>query len=157
MWCAILMEMDAEKLRRMLLSLPHVEETVQWGDNLVFWAGDKSIGGKMFAVVNLSGAGRTVIAFAAGPERFAELVEVEGVIPAPYMARMHWVALEHWDVLRASELEELLRAAHALIFNKLPPRTRAVLAMEPKARAKLIKERKALLAERKVAARRTVR
>ena len=151
------MEMDAEKLRRMLLGLPHVEETVQWGDNLVFWAGDKSIGGKMFAVVNLSGAGKTVIAFAAGPERFAELVEVEGVIPAPYMARMHWVALEHWDVLRASELEELLRAAHALIFNKLPPRTRAVLAMEPKARAKLIRERKALLAKRKVAARRTVR
>ena len=70
---------------------------------------------------------------------------------------MHWVALEHWDALRASELEELLRAAHALIFNKLPPRTKAVLAMEPKARAKLIKDRKALLAKRKVAARRTVR
>jgi predicted DNA-binding protein (MmcQ/YjbR family) len=151
------MEMDAEKLRRFLLGLPHVEETVQWGDNLVFWAGDKSIGGKMLAVVNLSGAGKTVIAFAAGPERFAELVEVEGIIPAPYMARMHWVALERWDALRASELEELLRAAHALIFNKLPPRTRAVLAMEPKARAKLIKDRKALLAKRKVAARRTVR
>jgi predicted DNA-binding protein (MmcQ/YjbR family) len=151
------MEMDAEKLRRLLLGLPHVEETVQWGDNLVLWAGDKSIGGKMFAVVNLSGAGKTVIAFAAGPERFAELVEVEGIIPAPYMARMHWVALERWDALRASELEELLRAAHALIFNKLPPRTRAVLAMEPKARAKLIKDRKALLAKRKVAARRTVR
>jgi predicted DNA-binding protein (MmcQ/YjbR family) len=149
--------MDAEKLRRLLLGLPHVEETVQWGDNLVLWAGDKSIGGKMFAVVNLSGAGKTVIAFAAGPERFAELVEVEGIIPAPYMARMHWVALERWDALRASELEELLRAAHALIFNKLPPRTRAVLAMEPKARAKLIKARKALLAKRKVAARRTVR
>jgi predicted DNA-binding protein (MmcQ/YjbR family) len=149
--------MDAEKLRRMLLSLPHVEETVQWGDDLVFWVGDKSIGGKMFTVVNLSGAGKTVIAFAAGPERFAELVEVEGIIPAPYLARMHWVALERWDVLRASELEEFLRAAHALIFNKLPPRTKTVLAMELKARAKLIKDRKALLAKRKVAARRTVR
>jgi predicted DNA-binding protein (MmcQ/YjbR family) len=113
--------MDAEKLRRMLLSLPHIEETVQWGDDLVFWVGDKSIGGKMFAVVNLSGAGKVVIAFAAGPERFAELVEVEGIIPAPYLARMHWVALERWDALRASELEEFLRAAHALIFNKLPP------------------------------------
>src|ERR1700737_3682731 len=108
--CAILIEMDVEKLRRFLLSLPHVEETMQWGDNLLFWAGDKSIGGKMFAVVSLSGGGRTVIAFAAGPERFAELVEIDGIIPAPYMARMHWVALERWDVLRASELEELFRA-----------------------------------------------
>ncbi len=46
--------MDAERVRAFLLTLPHVAETLQWGDNLVFWVGDKSIGGKMFALVNLS-------------------------------------------------------------------------------------------------------
>ena len=45
--------MDAERLRAYLLILPHVAETMQWGANLVFWAGDKAIGGKMFALVNL--------------------------------------------------------------------------------------------------------
>lgn len=149
--------MDAEKLRRFLLTLPHVEETMQWGDNLLFWVGDKSIGGKMFVLLNLNGAGKAVMSFAAGPERFAELVEVEGVIPAPYMARIYWVALERWDVFRTTELEDLLQAAHLLTFAKLPPRTKAVLAMEPRARAKLITARKALLEKRKVAARRNVR
>ena len=41
--------MDSESARAFLLRLPHVEETLQWGNNLVFWVGDKAIGGKMFA------------------------------------------------------------------------------------------------------------
>ena len=148
---------NAERLREFLLKLPHVEETMQWGETLVFWVAPKEIGGKMFAVTNLSGDGRAVLSFAAGAERFAELLEIDGVIPAPYLARAHWVALEAWDVLRTAELEELLRAAHALIFAKLPPRTKAVLAMEPRSRTKLITERKALLKKRKVAAKRALR
>jgi predicted DNA-binding protein (MmcQ/YjbR family) len=79
--------MDAERIRAFLLKLPHVVETRQWGDNLVFWAGDKAIGGKMFALVNLDGNGKGVISYPAGPERYAELLEVEGFFPAPYLAR----------------------------------------------------------------------
>jgi hypothetical protein len=66
-WAAILLGMDAEKLRAMLLKLPHVVETMQWGDNLVLWVGDKAIGGKMFAVVDL-GKGGPVMSYAAGPD-----------------------------------------------------------------------------------------
>ena len=131
-------------MRAMLLKLPHVAETMQWGANLVFWVGDKSIGGKMFAVVDLDGKGGPVISYAAGPERFAELVEREGIIPAPYLARAHWVAVERWDVFRASEWQGELEAAHALIYTKLPKRTRDVLAM-PDAK-KLIAARKKKLA-----------
>src|ERR1700761_3376681 len=100
--------MDAERLREYLLRLPHVVETMQWGANLVFWVGDKAIGGKMFALMNLEEDGRGVLSFAAGPERYAELLEKEGVVPAPYFARIHWVSLEHWRALRAGELKELL-------------------------------------------------
>ncbi len=57
--------MDAEIVRAYLLTLPFVEETMQWGANLVFWVGDKSIGGKMFALVNLDGDGKAVLSFAA--------------------------------------------------------------------------------------------
>jgi predicted DNA-binding protein (MmcQ/YjbR family) len=142
-WAAILLGMDAEKLRAMLLKLPHVVETMQWGDNLVLWVGDKAIGGKMFAVVDL-GKGGPVMSYAAGPERFVELVEREGIIPAPYLARAHWVAVERWDVFRTSEWQSELEAAHALIEAKLPKRTRDVLAM-PDAK-KLIAARKKKLA-----------
>ena len=126
-------------------------ETVQWGVRLVYWVGDKAIGGKIFAVVNLDGTGR-VISYCAGPERFAELVENEGIDPAPYMARNFWVAVDGWGVFRAAEWEQELMAAHEIIFDKLPPRTKAVLTMPVKERAKLIRERKALLAAKAVAA-----
>ena len=118
--------MDAESLRAFLLSLPDVRETMQWGDNLVFWVGDKKLGGKMFALCSLT-PDRGVLSFAAGPERFAELVEVEGVFPAPYLARAHWVAIERWDVLPASELKELLRAARGTVYEKLSKKAREVL------------------------------
>ena len=140
--------MNVESLRAFLLSLAHVEETMQWGDNLVFWVGDKSIGGKMFALANLSGGSHGVLSFAAGPERFAELIEVEGVFPAPYLARAHWVAIERYDVFSANELKEHLRNAHAITYNKLPKRTKDVLALPATERKKLIAVRKKVLAAR---------
>ena len=134
--------MDAERAREYLLRLPHVVETMQWGANLVFWVGDKAIGGKMFAVLNLDDDHKAVLSFAAGPERYAELLETEGVFPAPYLARAHWVAIRHWGALRSSELEEHLKLGHGLIYDKLPKRTRDVLAMPAAAQRKLLKDRK---------------
>jgi predicted DNA-binding protein (MmcQ/YjbR family) len=126
---------------------------MQWGANLVFWVGDKAIGGKMFALVDLDGddgherdKNSPVISYAAGPERYSELLEIEGIIPAPYMARIYWVAVERWGVFRLSEWEQELRAAHTITFNKLPPRTRTALALPPIEQKRLIAERKKLLA-----------
>jgi predicted DNA-binding protein (MmcQ/YjbR family) len=130
--------MDAEGLRAFLLSLPDVAETMQWGDNLVYWVGDKAIGGKMFALASLEPDHGAVLSFAAGPERFAELVEREGLFPAPYLARAHWVAVERWNTLAAAELKDLLRAARGLIYEKLPAKTKAALAMPAGEKKKLI-------------------
>jgi predicted DNA-binding protein (MmcQ/YjbR family) len=141
--------MDAERLRGFLLKLPHVEETMQWGANLVFWAGDKAIGGKMFAVTNLDAAGKGVLSFHAGADRYNELLENEGVIPAPYLARAHWVCVESWDALPQRELEDLLTRAYELVFAKLPKRTKDVLRMPTVQRRKLISDRRKLLASRK--------
>ena len=141
--------MDAERVREFLLKLPHVEETMQWGENLVFWAGDKAIGGKMFALASLDGRGKGVLSFAAGSDRYNELLENEGVIPAPYMARIYWVCLERWDVLPQRELEDLLTRAYELVFGKLPKRTKDVLAMPATQRRKVIAERKKLRATKK--------
>ena len=140
--------MDVERVRAFLLALPHVVETMQWGDNLVFWVGDKAIGGKMFCLLNLDADARGVVSYAAGAERFAELVEREGIGPAPYMARIHWVAVERWSVLRNAEWESELRAAHEITLSKLPKKAREVLAMPERARAKLVAERRKVLAER---------
>jgi predicted DNA-binding protein (MmcQ/YjbR family) len=138
--------MDAERIRAFLLTLPHVAETMQWGANLVFWAGDKAIGGKMFALVNLDDDRRGgVISYAAGPEHYAELLELEGISPAPYLARAHWVAAASWDIFRPTEWQSELTHARDLVFAKLPKRTHTVLALPARERQRLIAERKRLL------------
>ena len=140
--------MDTQQTREYLLTIPDVEETLQWGDNLVFWVGDKAIGGKMFALMGLDGDGKAVMSFAAGPEGFAELVECDGIIPAPYLARAHWVALERWSALRERELKARLRAARDLVAAKLPARTKMVLALPAAERQTLIAKRRRALATR---------
>jgi predicted DNA-binding protein (MmcQ/YjbR family) len=134
--------MDNERIRTLCLALPHVTETVNWGHHLVYWVGNRDIGGKMFAMTDLDGTGTGVLWFHAGAERFHELLERDGIIPAPYMARAFWVTVEHWDVFRPREFEDELRRAHALIYEKLPNRTKAMLALPEKERTKAIRERK---------------
>jgi predicted DNA-binding protein (MmcQ/YjbR family) len=143
--------MDNERVRALCMALPHVTETVNWGHHLVYWVGDRDIGGKMFAMTDLDGTGTGVLWFHAGPERFHELLETDGVIPAPYMARAYWVTIERWDALRPREYEDELRRAHGLIYAKLPKRTQGILNLPDKERAKAVRERKKLLKEREKA------
>jgi predicted DNA-binding protein (MmcQ/YjbR family) len=119
--------MDIDWIRRFCLALPGATEQIQWEDDLLF-----KVGGKTFAVVPLEPA-RLYISFKTSPEDFAELVERRGIIPAPYLARAQWVALESESALRRTELEELLRRAHSLILAKLPKRIQAGL-LHPKKR-----------------------
>jgi predicted DNA-binding protein (MmcQ/YjbR family) len=143
--------MDNERIREICMGLGPVAETVNWGHHLVYFAGDRDIGGKMFAMTDLDGTGFGVLWFHCGAERFHELLEIEGISASPYLARAHWVTVERWDVLRPKQIEDELRRAYALIFAKLPKRTKNVLAMPEKERAKLIRERKKVLAAREKA------
>ncbi|HKO61896.1 MAG TPA: MmcQ/YjbR family DNA-binding protein [Pyrinomonadaceae bacterium] len=107
--------MDIESVRKFCLSLPHVDEKVQWENDLLF-----RIGGKMFAVVALEPSHGVLMSFKCTPEKFAELVEHEGIIPAPYVARYHWVAFERFDALPDRDVKELLTKAYELVRDKLP-------------------------------------
>lgn len=145
--------MDNERIRAICMAMPHVAETVNWGHHLVYWVGDREIGGKMFAMTDLDGSGVGVLNFHCGAARFHELLEQEGIRPTPYAAKNFWVTLERWDALRPKEIEEELGQAHALIYEKLPSRTKTVLAMPEKERAKVIRARKKLVAAKAKGAR----
>jgi len=110
-----------DSVRGFCTALPHATETVQWGNDLVF-----KIGGKMFAVVALEPS-KVWLSFKATPEQFAELTERHGIIPAPYLARAHWVALESEDALGAPELKRFLRQAYDLVMAGLPKKAQAAL------------------------------
>jgi predicted DNA-binding protein (MmcQ/YjbR family) len=122
-------------LRDFCLSLPHATEDVQWEHNLLF-----RIAGKMFCIANLEpGLSPTKMSFKCTPEKFAELVEIEGIIPAPYMARNHWVAIIELNALRQPELKDLIQESHRLVMEKLPRKKQAELSAKPTAKAKKTK------------------
>jgi predicted DNA-binding protein (MmcQ/YjbR family) len=126
--------MSVELVREVAMALPHVTEQIQWEDHLLF-----KVGGKMFAITTLGPEG-VRLSVKSTPEKFYELTEIPGVIPAPYMARNQWVALERWDAVRRSEMEELIRESYQLVFAKLPKKTQgqltATAATKSKSRGK---------------------
>jgi predicted DNA-binding protein (MmcQ/YjbR family) len=102
-----------EGIRKICRALPGTTEDVKWGSDLVF-----SVGGKMFTVVCLDPP--HTVAFKCTPETFADLIEREGVIPAPYLARAMWVQERAADVVERRELKELIRASYDLVVAGLP-------------------------------------
>ncbi|HEY1924433.1 MAG TPA: hypothetical protein VGG58_04220, partial [Candidatus Acidoferrum sp.] len=80
------------------------------------------------------------LSFKTSHENFALLIERQGVVPAPYLARAQWVALETREAIPAAELCILLRDAYDLVVAKLPKKARAALAQGRK--PKPIKKKK---------------
>ena len=110
-------------VRSFCLSLPHTTEDVQWGHDLLF-----RIEGKIYCVANLEpGLSQGKIAFKCTPEKFAELVEIDGIVPAPYMARNHWVSIIDLNALRRPEIQEYIQTSHQLVFARLPKKTQTKL------------------------------
>jgi len=111
--------MTLQRLREMCLALPGATEQIQWGSDLVF-----KIGGKMFCVACTEPVEppKVAMSFKCDDETFAELVERDGVVPAPYLARAKWVALQQFDSLDAASLQPLIVRAFEIVSAKLPRR-----------------------------------
>lgn len=127
--------MDIDDIRALCLTFLHTSENVQWGADLCF-----KVDGKLFAVAPLEVA-PVRLSFKCTPETFAELCERPGIIPAPYMARAQWVALQSLNAVPDDELRELLAESYRLVWERLPKRRREELTItvgadsKPKPRA----------------------
>jgi predicted DNA-binding protein (MmcQ/YjbR family) len=132
--------MDVDQLRELCLSFPGATEQIQWGYDLVF-----KVAGKMFAVTPLEPA-LVCLSFKASPENFAELTERPNIIPAPYMARAQWVALQTRDALGREELARLLRESYEMVVARLSKKIRETLSSSQgagrSARTKTVQDKK---------------
>ena len=106
---------DVDWIRKLCLSLPDTTENIQWNDDLCF-----KVRGKMFTAVDLSKGNLAPVCVKCTPEKFDELLEIEGIAPAPYVGRHKWVLLENFNVLPSSELEALIRQSYDLVVAKTP-------------------------------------
>ena len=106
---------DIDWIRGFCLSLPDTTENMQWGEDLCF-----KVRGKMFVVVDLSKGKQAPTCFKCTPERFQELLEIEGIAPAPYVERYKWMLLERASILSSAELKDLIQQSYELVAAKLP-------------------------------------
>jgi predicted DNA-binding protein (MmcQ/YjbR family) len=127
--------MDIGWIRDLCLSFPSATEHVIWGNDLTF-----KVGGKMFAHTVLEPA-PVWLSFKTSPDSFFELTERPNIIPAPYLARAKWVALETKDALISTELSALLRESYNLVVAKLPRKTRESLG-KVKSQKRKVRRRK---------------
>ena len=114
---------DETRLRAIAEAWPGVAAGLKWEDDLVF-----TVAGKMFCVLCVRGplAGR--LSFKVDDGRFLELTERPGFVPAPYLARAHWVLVAAPGRLPAAELAGFVRRSYELVRAKLPQKTQRALA-----------------------------
>ena len=116
--------MKAADIEKFCLSLPGATLSIQWGDNRVF-----KIGGKIFAILGPKGNRLQGLSFKAGEDSFHILTRIKHIVPAPYLARAHWVLLERMDALGVKELKAYLSRAHAMVAGGLSKKKRAELGI----------------------------
>jgi predicted DNA-binding protein (MmcQ/YjbR family) len=112
-------------LRAFALALPHTTVVRQWGEHLVF-----KVAGKMFLLIGLDGEVIETLSFKCSPEDLARLTDLDGIVPAPYLARASWVQVQDLGALRPVELEQQIRASYDLVWSRLPKKVRAELKTE---------------------------
>ena len=82
--------MDVAAIKRHCRALPGSVETLHGEpSNILVY----EVGGKRFAYFKTSEPERWRFSVRVDPWRFLELTSVEGIRPARYMARFHWVTI----------------------------------------------------------------
>ena len=116
--------MGHAEIEKFCLSLTAATLTVQWGESRVY-----KVGGKMFAMLSAASEKPHSLSFKVSDDSFHILTHVKHIIPAPYLAKSHWVYLERLDALSTKELKAYLTRAHALIAEGLSLKKRAELGL----------------------------
>jgi len=120
--------MNIDQVRKICLGFPGATEQIQWEDDLLF-----KVGGKMFAMTPLEPS-RLWLCLKADPEEFPELTERPGIIPAPYLARAKWIAIETADAVSPAEATALLKKSYELVVAKLPKAKRGSISVRAETR-----------------------
>ena len=117
--------MTRDEFDRFCGALPAVTNVVQWG-NASVW----KIGGKIFAICSIWGPGEMEkISFKCSDLTYSILIEQEGIIPAPYLARAKWVQLQSKKAMSDQDIEAYIREAYAIIAAKLTKAARMELGI----------------------------
>jgi len=105
--------MTIEQIRAFCKSLQVVTEGIKWKKDLCFM-----VGGKMFCVVCLEPP--LTVSFKVKEAEFDQLTCSPGIIPAPYVARYHWVMVTEVKRLSPGQWKHFLKQSYDLVKARLP-------------------------------------
>lgn len=114
---------EREGFEAFVARLPHCFIVRQWGDASVAKAGTPETS-KIFALLSQWSASGPALSFKCSDMSFSVLPELQGIRPAPYLARAKWVQVSPDADLDEDALRAYITQAHRLIFLKLPKATR---------------------------------
>lgn len=114
--------MDFEAAKVLCRSFAGCTEDIKWGADMVF-----SVGEKMFAVTG-SALPAEGMSFKVDDDRFLELTDRPGIVPAPYLARARWVYVGAQADLSDEEAAALLRRSYELVLAKLSKKLQREIA-----------------------------
>ena len=112
--------MNTERLRSYCLSFPGATEGIKWEDHLCFMVAEK-----IFLITGMEDSSN--VSIKVSDEDFELLSDREGIIPAPYMARNKWVAIENRNSLRPDEWKHFVLQSYEIIKSKLPKKVQQSL------------------------------
>ncbi|MBT5187956.1 MAG: MmcQ/YjbR family DNA-binding protein [Kordiimonadaceae bacterium] len=106
-------------------SLKSTTHVVQWGDASVW-----KIGGKVFAIHSgLGNKNAHSLSFKCSDLNFQILCELDGIIPAPYLARGKWVQLTTKEAMNNQDAKDYISASYGIISKKLTKKLQAELGL----------------------------
>ena len=108
--------MNVPQLKQFCRRFPSATETL-YGEPSNFLV--YSVGGRKFAYFKTSQPERWRFSIRVAPDRFIELTDVQGVKPARYRGRFHWVTIVKVDSFPASYLTELVEWSYRKAFASL--------------------------------------
>lgn len=105
------------------LALPGSHCDIKWGNDVVF-----SVHGKMFCCLSVENGVLQRISVKVPADRFLELTDQPGIVPAPYLAKHHWVSLQPTMTLAEPAVLAMVREAYAIVRAGLSKKVQASLA-----------------------------
>ena len=116
--------MNLTAIKKYCLALPGTTADIKWSIDHVY-----SIGGKMYCLACEHETQGAYVCFKVEDERFLELTDREGIIPAPYLARVKWVQVKALSKVSDAEMKALIKRAYELVGMKLTKKARAELGL----------------------------
>jgi len=117
--------MTIDEFNSYCASLKATTHVIQWG-NASVW----KIGGKIFALCSHWGEGvHEKYSFKCSDLSYNILIEQDGIIPAPYLARAKWVHLQEPGAMSDADLKAYIRNAYDIISKKLTRAQRKELGL----------------------------